>query len=931
MKKYNALLLAFFICSFTTILYAEAAPKQPLVKVGFFGFSGYHEIDADGTRNGYGYEFLQKLARYTGWNYEYVGYDKSWNEMQQMLADGEIDILTSAQKTPEREKIFDFSERPIGTNDAILTARSGETKFVSGDYSTYNGMRVGMLNGSSRNSKFESFAREHSFTYTSVCFDTTEDMLTALHTSHTVDTLLTSNLRKIKNEWILDSFDPSDFYVIVKKGNHELLDEINESIKQMDTYEPLWRKNLWDTFYKADTGEEIAFSPAERTFIAEAKEKGTVLTAIINPDRAPYSYFEEGSAKGIIPELFTEIEKRTGLTFNIIYTKDRASYWKKVGDRDTDVRIDTYFNYSTAEQLGFKLTDPYIDTTIARITKKSFTGTPQTIAALRYADKTIPYKTVTSATKNVVYFDSIKDCVNAVKNGSVDATYLYTYTAQKFINEDTRSSLTMTIYPQYEVSFALGVSSSSATPLLTILNKAVDSIQTDFSEQIISNQTSKMTLSLSLTDYLALHPLIGILCLLFITFMLILIIVLVMHQNNMNVLEHKNKELASAIEKADKASRAKSNFLSRMSHEMRTPMNAIVGITSIAKDHVLEPAKTLDYLNKISSSSHLLLGIINDVLDMSAIENNKLIINLKSFNLKDTLFAINAMYDVQCNNKNIHFSLNDKTNDDVIIGDELRVNQILINLISNSYKFTPSGGFITLNVETVSSDSKTEMIQFTVSDNGCGMTEEMLSRLFLPFEQESADTSQKYGGSGLGLAITKRLVDLMGASISVESKKNQGTTFIVTIPFAKDTITYIPNEISSNEEIHIDFTGRNFLLVEDNELNREIAVELLSSMHAHVDIAENGLRAVQIFESSEQGTYDLILMDMQMPELNGVEATKKIRECSHSQAKQIPILAMTANAYQEDIDACLAAGMNGHLAKPIEPDALYKTINSFLK
>lgn len=930
MKKYNALLLAFFICSFTTILYAEAAPKQPLVKVGFFGFSGYHEIDADGTRNGYGYEFLQKLARYTGWNYEYVGYDKSWNEMQQMLADGEIDILTSAQKTPEREKIFDFSERPIGTNDAILTARSGETKFVSGDYSTYNGMRVGMLNGSSRNSKFESFAREHSFTYTSVCFDTTEDMLTALHTSHTVDTLLTSNLRKIKNEWILDSFDPSDFYVIVKKGNHELLDEINESIKQMDTYEPLWRKNLWDTFYKADTGEEIAFSPAERTFIAEAKEKGTVLTAIINPDRAPYSYFEEGSAKGIIPELFTEIEKRTGLTFNIIYTKDRASYWKKVGDRDTDVRIDTYFNYSTAEQLGFKLTDPYIDTTIARITKKSFTGTPQTIAALRYADKTIPYKTVTSATKNVVYFDSIKDCVNAVKNGSVDATYLYTYTAQKFINEDTRSSLTMTIYPQYEVSFALGVSSSSATPLLTILNKAVDSIQTDFSEQIISNQTSKMTLSLSLTDYLALHPLIGILCLLFITFMLILIIVLVMHQNNMNVLEHKNKELASAIEKADKASRAKSNFLSRMSHEMRTPMNAIVGITAIAQGHTTEPERISNYLSKIDSSSHLLLGIINDVLDMAAIENNKITIVNEPFNLKDSFNAITTMYDVQCMEKGLSFKLLDSVSNSKVIGDKLRVNQVLINLISNAYKFTAPGGSISLIAETIFSDTKSDTIQFIVSDTGCGISDEMLNRIFRPFEQEDSDTAQKYGGSGLGLAITKRLVEFMGGTISVKSKKDEGSTFTVTIPFTCDMTTLESKSRQSDAVVKFDFSGKNFLLAEDNELNREIAVELLSSVNAHVDTASNGIEVVNTFTSSTPGTYDLILMDMQMPLMNGIDATKKIRTCNHEQANTIPILAMTANAYKEDIDSCLAAGMNGHLAKPIEPEVLYSSIQAIL-
>lgn len=581
------------------------------------------------------------------------------------------------------------------------------------------------------------------------------------------------------------------------------------------------------------------------------KKKGTVFTALVNSDSSPYLYFINGKAEGIIPELFSEIQKRTGLSFTIIETKDQKNYQKILRQDNIDVRIDTYANYYNAECSGFKLT--------------------------------------------------------------------------------------ATIYPQYKVSFAIGVSTKQDNCLLTILNKSVDSINSDYTEQIISKQATYQKRTISLCEYFISHP--GVTAVFFTTIPVILVLLLIffMRQRNMRILQNKNDELALAITRADKASQSKSRFLSRMSHEMRTPMNAIVGITAIAKNYTDDPEKISDYLNKIDSSSHLLLSIINDVLDMSAIENNKIAISNEPFSLSNCFSAINTLYDVQCRNKGISFILDNKANIDSLIGDQLRLNQILLNLVSNAYKFTEKGGSIQLSAESFPlvpikpEQKKIVMIQFTVSDTGCGMTEEMLCRLFQPFEQESTDTAQKYGGSGLGLAITKSLVTLMKGTISVKSKKLQGTTFTVLIPF----------EQNGNEEKSVnasnkclykktDFTGKHFLLAEDNELNREVAVELLTSTNAKIDTAIDGQMAVDIFKNSAPGTYDLILMDMQMPKLNGLVATKQIRALDHPQAKTIPILAMTANAYKEDIDACLEAGMNGHLAKPIEPTILYNSISSFL-
>lgn len=934
MKKSRPSLILLILLTAQMQLLAEVAPKQRIVKVGFFEFAGYHEIAQDGTKSGYGYDFLQKLARYTDWSYEYTGYKKSWNDMQKMLADGEIDILTSAQKTPERKALFAFSDKPIGSSAIILTAKSGDNRFSSGLYNTYNGMRVGMINGSSRNKAFEAFAKQHHFTFVPVYFDNSEKMIEALQNSDTVDTLLTSNLRTIKNEWVLDQFAPSDFYVMVRKDNTNLLAEINAAIAQMDLYDSSWRTDLWNTYYKTDSGEEISFSAKERYFIDYMNKKGMTFTAIVNPDRAPYSYFENGEAKGIIPELFKEIAKRTRLSFNIVETKNREEYWDKIKENTIDVRIDTYYNYYEAECVGYKLTEPYISTSISCISRKSFTGTPHTVAELRYADHTIPYKSVISKSDYTYFYDSINDCLQAVIKNKVDTAYLYTYTAQKIVNEDIRNRLTTTIYPQYNVSFAVGVSTNEDPCLLTILNKAVSSIRADYVEQIITTQTGKLKSSVSFTDYLITHPITAVFFICFITILIILLVAFIMRQHNMTVLENKNRELAVAIEKADKASHAKSGFLSRMSHEMRTPMNAIVGITAIAKGHLEEPQKIADYLNKIDSSSHLLLGIINDVLDMSAIESNKISIAHESFNLTNNFSAIKTLYDVQCRNKGISFVLDDQVKVASVIGDPLRINQILLNLISNAYKFTASGS-ITLHAETISSTrikkGNITLVEFAVSDTGCGMTDEMLSRLFQPFEQESTDTAQKYGGSGLGLAITKHLIDLMGGTISVKSKKREGTTFTIIIPLEIDVTSNSSTDTVSSDAIHnIDFTGKRFLLAEDNELNREIAVELLANMHAKTDTAENGKIAVDMFNTAAPGTYDIILMDMQMPELNGVQATLQIRSLNHPQAKTIPILAMTANAYKEDIESCLAAGMNGHLAKPIDPNLLYNTINDLL-
>lgn len=515
--------------------------------------------------------------------------------------------------------------------------------------------------------------------------------------------------------------------------------------------------------------------------------------------------------------------------------------------------------------------------------------------------------------------------------------------------------------------------------------------------------------------------------------------------------KHKNNQLKEAYENVERANAAKSTFLSRMSHEIRTPMNAIVGLTKITRVHIDDREAVSGYLDKIDSSSKILLRIINDVLDMSAIESNKMKIANAPFNVKEVLSSVSAVYYAQCRQKGIDFKmLTSDITEEKLVGDSLRLNQILLNLISNAYKFTPSGGEIVVSVSQYLND-KTSFLHMSVKDSGEGMDENMIKRLFKPFEQESAETAQKHGGSGLGLSIVKNLVELMHGEIEVKSEKNLGTTFFVNLPFGvqnmeeenqkfenvkalvvgqdkyfMDTVQKlfdhlgvkyltagnwndalvlveksnkdkafdicIANEksfdsecydavkktkevdssmkiictaydvaeiksklsddvvdifvqnplfcsdmvnvlsrldgepVEEDKEITYDFGGRKVLLAEDNALNTEIAVSLLEIVNLKCDCAENGEKAVEMFENSAEGTYDAILMDVQMPVMDGYEAAQKIRSSQHPQAKTIPMYAMTANAFTEDVENAVKAGMDGHISKPIDTKMLYETL-----
>ena len=397
-------------------------------------------------------------------------------------------------------------------------------------------------------------------------------------------------------------------------------------------------------------------------------------------------------------------------------------------------------------------------------------------------------------------------------------------------------------------------------------------------------------------------------------------------------LEETQDTVAEALAAAKAASKAKSDFLANMSHDIRTPMNAIIGMTALIEHDAESPEKIREYTKKVNNSSQHLLGLINEVLDMSKIESGKLVLNSAEFDLKELLEQVEAGFRPQMNAKGQKFSITiNQISHNWLIGDNVRVLQILNNLLSNSFKYTPTKGQIRLDVEELKQTSHNyAKICFRVSDNGIGMSSEYLSRIYDSFSREERTTVNTIQGTGLGMSIVKSLVDLMGGSINVDSIQGKGTQFVVVLDFKISERNEKREEKPETVELdeNTGLKGMHFLCAEDNELNAEILSELLEIEGASCEICENGQVIVERFEQSKPGEFDMILMDVQMPIMNGYEATKAIRNGTHPLAKTIPIIAMTANAFSEDIQNSLNVGMDAHVSKPVDMKTLIKTVHS---
>lgn len=1185
----------FFVFILIGIIAPKLEAKTKEVRVGFFNFDGYHMMDKEENRSGYGYEYLQYMAKYTDFVYEYVGFDQNWEEMQNLLEEGKIDLLTSAHKTKDRMKKFDFSEKPIGNSNTILTVKAGDNQYITDDYTKLDGIRIGMIKENSRNKSLDNFSKVNKFKFHEVYYDTISELTKALQDGTEIDAIVSSSLRKIENEWIVASFDPDPFYVMVKKGNHAILNEVNKAMSQIEIDYPNLQTSLYSKYYSCDNGDEIPYSAKERDYISNLKKNGTKMKVMVNPDRAPLSYFVDGEAKGIIPTIAKEIFNRAGIDYIVEEADTRKDYNNNIKNTDISIRLDSRYDFNESEKYGFKLTDPYMESAISCVTLRNFTGEKKRVAGLEGSDIAEKYINKIYNKDEVTYYSSIDECVDAVLSGKEDAAYFYSYVAQRVVYKDVRNKLKEMAVPGTEMKFAISFRDTENPLLFSILNKAVNSLSKDQINQILQRETAIDLYSYSFSDFLYSNPIILITLIIVIAAALIFFIIFVFYiknrklerekakeferfityvckvndnvieidlENKMNYFyqlkdgvivkeerkalttdemrervcnndwemidpiivkdqieliveeskeiyfecrikgegdkcewysfslqgiqkdeehsksimvfmknidktkreeENKKQVLRDALVSAQQASDAKGAFMSRMSHEIRTPLNAIIGYLSIARTCLDNKDKEQDCLAKSEFAAHHLLDIINDVLDISAIESGRMKLANVPFNLRHVLAGITSIFYAQAHEKDVNFRIDIKNlTEENLIGDSLRLNQILMNLLSNAIKFTPRGGNVTLIMNQKTIIDNRVHLQMIVKDTGIGISEDYKKRIFTPFEQQDASTARRFGGTGLGLSITKNLITMMNGTIDMDSKEGEGTDFTVGLSFEIHNITekknlydfsdvkillvysrnsyesissliqrfgvenqvlfdvdeaakYIKNkkaksklydlcivdwdllgnekaesiekikeagidakpeiivaafdrnEVSAElkEKYNIDvilkplfqssvfdllvdkckmqtpleeqlkndklkeLEGTKLLIAEDNEMNMEIVREILTGMGFYVDGAENGEVAVEKFVQSVDGTYQAILMDIQMPVMDGYEAARRIRASHHTQAKSIPIIALTADAFAEDITRALSAGMNDHVSKPIDFHILIDVLKKY--
>ena len=933
------LTIVYLLCFFFILpVCANAADDARTVRVGYTVHPGFIDEEDNGTYTGLGVDYLNEIAKYTGWNYVYI--KGSRTELAQKLQDGEIDFLAPIMKTSARDgTIYDYPTQSIGVAASGLYVRSDSMQIYYDDYSHMQGIRVGGTPDSFQMTAAKEYAAQHGLTFTEVYYKNYTEVRNALDRGE-IDAMALSSLYKIDGYRLVATTRLAPFYIVAKNNHsHDLLEQLDTALERISYEHPTLFSTIFERHYGRNrNAARVSLTREEGNYIASHP----VITVGCFIDWYPLVYFNDktGTEKGILVDTLRLIESRSGIKFRFVPITGSSSI-DAVKNRSSN--IDLFIAVvSTPERLRdpeLVLSHGYMEN------KRAFAGLKSrpfnlhdnyTIAMPKEIKGSAAFLREHYPNFTIIEYPSLEECFHAVQRGEADAAFQNSYIISAMLQHPEFEDMTIwDVSNQIGGNFYLAGRSSNDPHLMAILNKYIDSINPDDMQSIIFKNTSQSTTKLTLADITHKYSL-TIELTLFLLFLIGLVIAKNIRDNRHHIatLNERNSQLSAAITQAELASQAKSDFLSRMSHEIRTPMNAIIGMTEIANKNLDDKNRIAASLMKITLASKILLNLINDILDMSAIEHKKLRVAALPFRLDDVLSPIAGIYAQQCHDKGLHFTYENKASVPPLLGDSKRLTQIFFNLLSNAVKFTEAGGMVTFTVTRLSTDKDRQFLRFIVSDTGIGMTEDFKKRIFQPFEQASTTTFQKFGGSGLGLSIAHNLVNLMDGEIHVTSTPGQGTSFTVDLPFVtskeavrteqadKPAPTAAPPVYS--------FVGKRILLVEDNMLNQEVASELLRMTGATVVTAEDGKVAYDLFRKSDPGVFQAILMDIQMPVMDGYSASRAIRACSHPQAKTIPIIAMTANAFAEDVTKSMAAGMNNHIAKPINTQELFRLLDSYL-
>lgn len=913
--------IALFVSIVCVLPTTAAKPRSATavnneVKVGFYNIPGFHNLSATGERSGYGYDFLQLLRRYSKLEFSYVGYEKSWAESLAMLQSGEIDLLTGGLRSPEREKYFDYSY-PIGTTDINIYVRNKELRYRPNDYTTYNGISIGTVKSEMLDGRIRKMAARNHFECKIVDFDDFESMYAAL-SAHKIDAICAIGTHMVQGYRILETFDNESIYAMVKKGNHKLLKQINEAILTLDQSVTMWPLKLFQANYLVETASTIEFSDRELAYIKRHSTPETAIKVATDNNWKPYSWYENGLYHGIVVEIVQKIMNQVGLKYEFAQGNISSELVFKTHP-EVDIYVDFASTKQDAEEAGLVVSPSFMLPSVAIVSRKPNAD----IKVMGLASNT-PMLNKSVRRKfdyEFVLFDSTSDVIDAVNSGKVDGAMLYDYVAETYVNTSDDGKMRINFIPGMTLPLHMVVRNDDDRELITIVSKCIDHFSPVELGNISTKYLSVPEADPTLWEFMKDHPWLPLLVL------LVAISGFLFEKiAKMKVVQEKDAE---ARRLAEEANQAKTSFLFNMSHDIRTPMNAIMGFRDLLEKNQDNPEKRASYLRKIQDASNVLLSIINNVLEMARIEKGTVEINETAWGVDQFMDILYSIFFDMMEKKGLDFTRQINVQHPYIYCDPIKLREVFINILSNAYKYTPSGQ-VSMQIDELP-DEREGWVRYrtTISDTGLGMSEDFLPHLFEEFTREHNTTEVKIEGTGLGMPIVKRLVTLMGGTIEVTSQKGEGSTFVVTIPHRiadrADLVDCVGVVVDPKH-----FEGKRILLAEDNDLNAEIAMEILGEKGFVIERAEDGEVCCQMLEAAPAGYYDVILMDIQMPNLNGYEATQRIRQFEDSVKAHIPILAMTANAFEEDKIAALRAGMDGHLTKPIDIHDLMKTLALYI-
>ena len=911
---------------------AETAPAK-VVRVGSFEDT-FNYCNEKGARKGYGYELLETLSGYTGWQFEYVTCD--WSDCFEKLENGEIDIMGGISYTEDRAEEMLFSDEPMGEEKYYLYADLSRADISASDFKILDGKKIGVVMGTEPEVMLTEWEEKHGIKTQHVNISNNEDVKQKL-ANHEIDCFVSLE----ESYWAelgistITRVGKSSIYYVLNKDRSDLKEELDNAMRALDEAAPFYTADLCKKYFSLDykpilTGEEKAW----------LRKHGAIRMGFLTSDRGVSTYDPAtGEITGTITDYIqfaTDCLGNQELEFHLVGYDDKEAELNALKSGEIDMVFHFDQSPNLAEEYRVACTNTTWTSNMMAVTNKQLfienevnrVAVPQNkISLTRYIAFYYPQW-------EIVDCDTQEDAIKLVKDGQADC----------FVTGISSEGNYSKKYGFYSVPLPNPANSCFAVnsgnrSLLSILNKTIKAMPANMltsSLAMYKSSSRKVTLIDFIKDNFFMVLLVSSIA---VAVVLLTILKLLQKARKAEAAARKaandtqelNAKLQVAVENAESANRAKSTFLFNMSHDIRTPMNAIIGYADLASRHLDDPAKLEKYMENIQVCGQNLLMLLNNVLDLARIENDKTEMEYSVSDVDKDFRNCVAMFQNQADSKGQTLTVTAHLLYPYVYADIPHLTEVCTNLVSNAVKYTGAGG--TIHCDVTQKPGKKEGwcdMVVTVADNGIGMSQEFQKHIFEPFERERTSTVSKVEGSGIGMGIVKKLVELMSGTVEVESKIGVGSKFTVTIPcrIASGDETQAKRETNPSDQKCL--CGTRILLTEDNDLNAEIAVELLREEGCTVDRAKDGVECVDMLEKAANGTYQMILMDIQMPVMNGYDAAKKIRRMDDPQKAGIPIIAMTANAFSEDKQAALDVGMNDHIAKPINMNILVPTIQKYL-